>query len=94
MQAELDKALKDIEVEKQLRRRAEIHASELKLQCQSIKDELNKYKKIVAEFESQKQNPLTHNLPQTSASIFEKPTGIGNISFSLEKLIQITEVIL
>lgn len=90
-QAELDKALKDIETERNLRKKAEINASETKLQYQQINDELNmmtnKYKTLIQQYNS-------GHKPQST--MFSNPvsnlTGTSSINFIQEKLISITEV--
>ncbi len=42
--AELDKALKDIETERVLRKKSEIYASEMQLQYQQVKDDFERLK--------------------------------------------------
>lgn len=87
---ELDQALKDIEKEKMLRKKAEINASETKLQYQQINDELNaltnKYKALLSQLNSG---------TNVKSSIFSLPvnnlTGSTNMNYTQDKLINITD---
>ena len=92
----MDKALKEIEVERQLRRRAEINASETKLQYQQVNDELsnmtNKYKSLLAQYNQQIKNPSSGQFQSLLISNSEKVNSVSNMNYALDKLLNITEV--
>ncbi len=93
----MDKALGEIEVERQLRRRAEINASETKLQYQQVNDELqnmtNKYKNLLAQYNQQIKNPSGGQFQSLLISNSEKVNSVSNMNYALDKLLNITEVI-
>lgn len=87
--AELDKAIKDLENEKQLRKKADIEASELKLRFQLIRDELSqmqqKYNSLLERFNSQSGESGVY----TPKSILNSDCS-NSMGFSLEKFINLT----
>lgn len=88
--AELEKALKDIETEKSLRKRAEIHASEIKLQLQNVSVELTmlstKYKSLLLQLNSSNNG---------QSSIFSMPvnnlTEAITLNYKQDRMINITD---
>jgi hypothetical protein len=92
--AELDKAIRDIDHERQMRKRAEQEASELKLRFQILRDELTvekeKYKNLLEKMSLQQQQS------GVDSSLCVKTTGEKSsssvFSYSLEKMINLTEV--
>jgi hypothetical protein len=88
--SELEKAIKDLEIEKTKRKKAEIFASEMKLQYELVNDELQvlrmKYKSML---EQQKQQADHYNLKAatTNGSV------TGSLLYNLEKEINITEAL-
>jgi len=91
-EAELDKALKDIETEKLLRKKAEINASETKLQYLQMSDELNamtnKYKSLLQQINS---GAIAQTSSFSSLSSTISSNGNSNLNFFLDKLINVTE---
>jgi hypothetical protein len=93
--AELDKAIRDIDHERQMRKRAEQEASELKLRFQILRDELTVEKercKNLVEKMSLQQQQLGSEASNCAKTSGEKSSGPGMMSYSLEKMINLTEV--
>lgn len=92
---ELEKALRDIDHERQERKKAEITASEMKLQFQLVNEELNIVKRNYREL-LDKFNNMSHNGGMSlNASVLNSRSADANesgASFSLEKMINLTEV--
>lgn len=88
----MEKALKDLESEKQLRKKSEIEISEVKLRFKLVRDELSvlqqRYNTLMERFNSigSDQNNAT---TQRSILTTNSPNGIN---FNQEKLIQLTDV--
>lgn len=90
--AELDKALKDLEDERQLRKKSEIETSELKLRFQIMRDELSIcQKKYNALLERYNNNSFEINPSGMQRSYLTSDTQ-GSMNFCLEKMIQLTDV--
>jgi hypothetical protein len=103
--AELDKALRDIENERVLRKRAEQETSEIRLRFQILRDELTvekeRYRSLLERTSMQQQqlnfdlsmagkNPLTALGSSTSG----EKTASASFSYTPEKMINLTEVII
>ena len=87
----MDQALKDIESERVLRKKAEITACETRLQYQHLSEEFNsvtnKYKALLQQFNS-------GSGAASSIAIFSMPvnnlTGTVNLNYVQDKLVDIT----
>jgi hypothetical protein len=97
--AELDKALRDVDTERQLRKRAEIEVSELKLRFQLLRDELTaekeKHKNLMEKFKMYQQSGMMPGLQVESSNNSRTSNNSGDkstIAFSLEKMFNLTEV--
>ncbi|CAF0874459.1 unnamed protein product [Brachionus calyciflorus] len=89
--AELDKALKDLEDERQLRKKCEIETSEIKLRFQIVRDELSilqqKYNILQEKYNSGNFEGSSSNFQK---SILSNDCS-NSMSFNLEKMIQLTD---
>lgn len=90
--AELEKAVKDLENEKQLRKKSEIEVSEVKLRFKLVRDELSvlqhRYNTLMEKFNSIGND---QNTAPTQRSMLTTDRSNG-INFNQEKLIQLTDV--
>lgn len=93
--AELDKALKDLDGEKQIRKKAEIEASEIKLRFQLVRDELSimqqKYNSLLQKLNNHSTD-FSSNAAYTPKSALLNSDCSNSFNFCLEKLINLTEV--
>jgi hypothetical protein len=84
----LEKALKDLDIEKTKRKRAEILASEMKLQYELVNDELHALKlKYKSMLEHHKQQVDHYNLKTAKTNL----NAVNSLLYNLERLINVTE---
>ena len=94
---ELERALKDLDTERQERKKAEINASEMKIQYQMVNKELEAYKKKVKEMEEKLKLGYAGGTGMgsslLSSSVLDVTTGEMGANFVLDKTIDISIVI-
>ena len=92
---ELDRALKSLDEEKSLRKKAEITASELRIQYQMATEECMRYKNECARLKKLLEGPKSVLLNITNEQLgvpSMASNSTGSLNFQLDKMINITEV--
>lgn len=93
VKSELEKALKDLENERQQRKKAEINASELKLNCQAIERSLaimtSNYKNLLEQFNQQKMQQAVNGNSSSQSNGLDSKSSV--MKFAMEKMFNITD---
>lgn len=87
--AELDKALKDLEAERMLRKKAEINTSEMKIQYQVLLEDYNRMKDDFQRYKLQNSNQNSLRLMSSSQMNNDR---LNSTVYGLDKTINITDL--